>query len=366
MQIGKRIIISITNDITTDRRVLKIAHACHLNGFEVLLIGRKVKNSLPLNLPFKYKRLQFIFNRSALFYATYNIRLFFVLLFLKTDIFLANDTDTLLANYLVSKIRRKKLVFDAHELFPEVPELTHRPKVKRIWTKIEDRIFPHLKYCYTVCQPIADYYNKKYNINMKVVRNVPYYSQPVKEKLLYYSGKKIILYQGALNVGRGLEWVIDAMPHVNNAVLVIIGDGNITNALKQQVNNLKLNNKVFFLGRIAGAELHKYTPSADLGLCLLENRGLNYYYALPNRIFDYLHAGVPVLATNFPEIATIVDNNKTGILINHYEPEYLAKVLNDFFTEKFDTNHFTEIAKKFCWEEEEKILLDVVLEGCDE
>ena len=268
----KRIIISVTNDISTDRRVLKVAHSCHNNGFEVLLVGRKLKNTLPLHLPFKHKRLRLLFNRSVLFYAAYNIRLFFFLLFAKTDILLSNDTDTLPANYLVSKLRHKKLVFDAHELFPEVPELAHRPIVKRFWEQLEDAIFPHLKYCYTVCQPIADRYNEKYNINMQVVRNVPYISKQTTEKLLDYSGKKVILYQGALNIGRGVEWIIDAMPFVENAVFVIIGDGNITQALKARVNNLNLNDKVFFLGRISGSELHKYTPSADLGVCLLEHR----------------------------------------------------------------------------------------------
>jgi len=357
----KRIIISVTNDISTDRRVLKVAHSCHNNGYEVLLIGRKLKKCQPLLLPFKYKRLRFLFNRSALFYAAYNIRMFFLLLFSRADIFLSNDTDTLLANYLASKIRRKKLVFDAHELFPEVPELAHRPKVKQIWEKMEDWIFPHLKYCYTVCQSIADYYQKKYKINMHVVRNVPHYSLSSSEKLLDYSGRKIILYQGALNVGRGLEWIIDAMPLVNNAVFVIIGDGTIANELKEQVNNLNLNDKVFFLGRIAGSELHKYTPSADLGVCLLENRGLNYYYALPNRVFDYLHAGVPILATDFPEIANMVNTNHTGILINRYDPDYLAEVINDFFTKEFDISHFEEISKQFCWEEEEKIIIDKIM-----
>ena len=356
----KRIIISVTNDLSTDRRALKVAHSCHNNGYEVLLIGRKLKNSPPLYLPFKYKRMRLIFNRSVLFYAAYNIRLFFLLLFSKSDILLSNDTDTLPANFLASKIRRKKLVFDAHELFPEVPELAHRPKTKYIWQKIEDSIFPRLKHCYTVCQSIADYYNQKYNINMKVVRNVPHTSVPVNEKLLHYSNRKIILYQGAVNIGRGLEWVIDAMPFVENVVLVIIGDGDILNELKERVKNLQLEEKVVFLGRISGAELHKYTPSADLGLCLLENRGLNYYYSLPNRIFDYLHAGVPVLATDFPEIANIVKTLSTGMLVNHYEPEYLAEVINDFFIKGFDARRFAEIAKEFCWEEEEKVMLNII------
>ena len=357
----KRIIISVTNDLFSDQRVLKVAHSCQKHGFDVLLIGRKFKKSVPLNLPFSYKRLRLIFNRSALFYAEYNIRLFFLLMFSKADILLSNDTDTLLANYLVSKIRHKKLVFDAHELFPEVPELAHRPKVKRIWQKIEDWIFPHLKHCYTVCQSISDYYNDKYPIQMKMVRNVPYLSKYTDKKLLDYADKKIILYQGALNVGRGLEWVIDAMPSIENAVLVIIGDGDIANELKKKVNDLKISDKVFFLGRIAGSELHKYTPSADLGLCLLENRGLNYYYSLPNRIFDYLQAGVPVLATDFPEIANIVKPHKTGILISHYEPEYLAEIINNFFSEGFDTSHFAETAEEFCWEKEERILMEVII-----
>jgi hypothetical protein len=120
----KRIILSVTNDLCSDRRVLKVAHTCCHNGYDVLLVGRKLKKSPPLNLPFKSKRLRLCFNRSAFFYAEYNLRLFFLLLFSKVDILLSNDTDTLLANYLASKIRRKKLVFDAHEIFPEVPELT--------------------------------------------------------------------------------------------------------------------------------------------------------------------------------------------------------------------------------------------------
>jgi len=356
----KRIIISATNDLFSDQRVLKVAHSCHNNGYDVLVIGRRNKSFQTLNLPFQYKLFRLCFNRSVLFYAEFNLKIFFALLFSKVDILIANDTDTLLANFLVSRIRRKKLVFDAHEIFPELPELAHRPNTKQFWKKLEDWILPNLKHCYTVCQSISDYYNQKYNIHMKVVRNVPYLSNYVGEKLLNYPGKKIILYQGALNFGRGLEWAIDAMPLVDNAVLVIIGDGTIFNALKERVNNLQLNEKVFFLGRIAGSELYKYTPSADLGLCLLKNRGLNYYYSLPNRVFDYLHAGVPVLATDFPEIANVVRNYKTGVLINRYNPEYLADTLNDFFAKEFNTSHFPETAQKFCWENEEKVLLEIL------
>lgn len=356
---SKRIIISVTSDLITDQRVLKTANTCFKNGYEVLLVGRELKKSISLNLPFPVKRFRLIFNQSALFYAEFNIRLFFLLLFSRSDIFLANDTDSLPANFLAAKIRRKKLVFDAHELFPEVPELQNRKFIKKCWTKIEDIIFPHLINSYTVCSSIAEYYNKKYGIEMKVVRNVPYYAEPVKNKLNKKS-EKIILYQGALNLGRGLEWVLKAMPLIKNARLVIIGDGDLANVLKQMTVKLQINDRVDFIGRIEGDKMRGFTTTADIGLCLLENKGLSYYYSLPNRIFDYLNAGVPVLATDFPEIRNIVEQHKTGVTINHYEPEYLASVINEMLKNSIPTNHFETLSKVYCWENEEKVIIEIL------
>lgn len=356
----KRIIISVTSDLATDQRVLKVANSCHTHGYEVLLVGRKFKNSLTLHLPFAYKRMKLLFKRSAFFYAEYNVRLFFLLLFSRSDIFLSNDTDTLLANYYAAKIRRKKLVFDAHELFPETPELATRPRVRRMWEKIERRIFPRLRHSYTVCSSIAEYYKEKYGVDMGVVRNVPYYRQVSDSGKLSFPDKKIILYQGALNIGRGLEWVLNAMPYVHDAVLVIIGDGDIRIQLEQQAKNLNLGEKVVFLGRIPADELYEYTASADIGLCLLENKGLSYYYALPNRIFDYLQAKVPVLATKFPEIENVVKHYNTGVLINCYDENYLAGVINEMLEHPMDTSHFEAAARELCWENEEKVLLKII------
>lgn len=359
----KRIIISVSSDLSTDQRILKVARSCFSNGYDVLLVGRKLKNSQTLTLPFQYKRFRLLFNHSALFYVEINIRLFFLLLFSSSDILLSNDTDTLPANFIVKKIRRKKLVFDAHELFPEVPELANRPRVKHVWEKLEDWIFPQLTHSYTVCKSIADYYKNKYGIDMKVVRNVPYtYLTTEQKSKISYPNKKIIIYQGALNMGRGLEWVLDAMPSVENGILVIIGDGDIRRELEEQTKMLIIEDRVVFLGKITADKLYKYTSSAAIGLCLLEEKGLSYYYALPNRIFDYIQAGVPVLATRFPEITNIVETYKTGVLIDHYEPHYLAEVINDMLAFPFNTDHFETAAKELCWEKEEKILMSVISE----
>lgn len=358
----KRVVISVTNDLVTDQRVNRIATTLHNNGYEVLAVGHKLKTSCRVQRPYQTKLFRLIFNRKMFFYAEYNIRLFLFLLFVRADIFLSNDTDTLPANYMASRIRRKKLVFDAHEMFPEVPEVVGRRMVKKVWTRIENLFFPKLKNCYTVCQSIADVYNQRYGINMHVIRNISIYKPAEDEKKrLHVSDKKILLYQGAVNVGRGIEWTIDAMPYIENAIFYVAGDGDILQQLQNYVAEKQLNDKVIFLGRIPFEELHSYTVSADLGISLLENKGLNYYYSLPNRIFDFMHAQVPIIATNFPEIQKVVAGSDTGVLTDDHQPETLARAIKAALTEWENKPEKPAIFDKACrlynWETEEKKLL---------
>ena len=344
----------------TDQRVNKVASTLHNNGFEILLIGLQSKYYTSSEQPFATKRLPSFFKKGFLFYAEFNIRLFFFLLFSRCDILLANDTDTIIPNFLVSKIRREKLVVDLHELFPEVPEVTDRKFVKKVWTSIENILFPHIKTGYTVCQSIADYYKEKYGMRLKVIRNVPAKKLFVeKTEILKHNDKKIILYQGAVNVGRGIEWVIDAMPYIDNAVFVIVGKGDSYEELQEKVREMQLCGRVIFKGIVPFRELAAYTSCADLGVCLLEKRGLSYYYSLPNRVFDFMQAHVPLLATDFPEIANILNSYGTGRLINHYEPEYLAGVICEMLANPNEDSVYEKANNEFNWEKEEKILLDI-------
>jgi glycosyltransferase involved in cell wall biosynthesis len=359
----KTAVVCVSNDLTTDQRVHKTCLTLQKCGYWVIETGRLLPDSLTLERPYFTFRKKMWFTKGPQFYAELNIRLFLYLISKDVDLIFANDLDTLPAAYLVSKLRNKNLIFDAHELFPEVPELVTRPIIKGIWERIENRIFPHLTHSITVSKSISDYYKNKYNIQMHVVRNIPYYhnSKEIKPRISF-PGKKIILYQGALNKGRGLEMVLDAMPFIENAMLVIIGDGDIRRVLEEKTKKLKIENKVHFLGKISGDKLYEYTPSADIGLCLLENMGLNYYYSLPNRIFDYLQAGVPVLASRFPEIVNIVEKYNTGRLIDHFESTYLAGVIKTMLDNPLNTEHFDSVAKELCWENEEKGLISVINE----
>jgi glycosyltransferase involved in cell wall biosynthesis len=359
----KKVIVSVTNDLETDQRVHKVCTTLHDAGYEVLLAGRRFRKSKPISRDYRTYRMRLIFNRKAVFYAEYNLRLFFYLLFSRADIFLSNDTDSLPANYCASVLRRKALVFDAHEMFPEVPELVGRPLVKAVWRKIEDRIFPHLKHCYTVCASIADVYNERYGIGMQVVRNIPLAADPSLPVAVsprpISEDRHILLYQGAVNVGRGIEWVIDAMPCLDNCILYVVGDGDVMHEIQDRTRRLGLEDRIRFIGRIPFEKLAFYTSQAAIGLVLLENRGLNYYYALPNRIFDFMRAHVPVLVTDFPEIRRIVAIYNTGVLIDHYEPEYLAGVIREMLAAPVNHSDFENAERDLSWEQESKVILEI-------
>ena len=235
----KRVVVSVINDLSFDQRVDKVCTTLTNNGFDVLLIGRKLKESIPISRDYQTTRMNLLFTKGVWFYAFFNLRLFFKLLFIKADVFHANDLDTLLANSWASKLRRKPLIYDSHEYFTGVPEIQDRPKVKKAWEKIEKSIFPKLKYIFTVNQSIADLYRAQYNIKVQVLRNVPKSDDLKKTKSRSDLGipldKKIVLVQGTgINIDRGIEELLEAIAIMDNTILYIVGSGDVLHQLKER------------------------------------------------------------------------------------------------------------------------------------
>ncbi|MGQ0828419.1 MAG: glycosyltransferase [Bacteroidota bacterium] len=365
----KRAIVSVINDLSTDQRVHKVCTTLHKLGYDVILIGRKQDKSLPLNQrDYKTKRMYLLFKTGPLFYAEYQLRLFFYLLFHKTDVLVSNDLDTLLPNYLISKLKGRHLVYDSHELFCEVPELQNNPLKKRIWKSIERRIFPKLKHVFTVNDSIAKIYSDEYKVNVKVVRNIPSALKAIPKKskteLNLPTDKKIIILQGAgINIDRGAEEAVQAMQYINNVVLLIIGSGDVIDILKQMVNKLNLSDKVKFIGKVPFEQLLQYTHHADLGLTLDKDTNVNYRYSLPNKLFDYIHAGVPVLSSNLVEIKKIIDQYNIGECIYNHNPKHIAEKINSILNNEVllqAWKHNTQkAAAELNWEKEEQVLVEV-------
>ena len=270
-----------------------------------------------------------LFKTGPPFYIFFTLRLFFKLLFKKNDLLYSNDLDTLLPNFLVSKLRNIPLIYDSHELFCEVPELQQSPFKRRAWLKLESSIVPRLKYCITVNESIAKIFASKYRVPFTVVKNIPdtpkdFVAQS-KQELKLPSDKKIIILQGAgINIDRGAEELVDAMQFTNNVLLLVIGSGDCWPLLKQKVKALALETKVLMIDKLPKNVLMNYTYNADLGISIDKNTNPNYYNSLPNKIFDYLHAGVPILASRLPEIENIISTYQAGDFIDSYDPKHIA------------------------------------------
>ncbi len=366
----KKAIVSVINDLTTDQRVHRHCLCLADHNYQVQLVGRSLRTSkLVDNREYSTLRFKLPFETGPLFYASYNIRLFIHLLFTKADLLFSNDLDTLLPNYLVSRLKRIDLIYDSHELFSEVPEVQARPMVKAFWKWLERTLLPKVSYLMTVNGSIAETYMKWYGVDMKVHRNLPMKRVASitvsRSQLDLPTTKKIIVLQGAgINVDRGAEEAVQAMQYLNDHVLLIIGSGDVINKLKLMVADLQLEEKVKILGRMPYTEMMEYTACADLGLSLDKDTNLNYRLSLPNKLFDYLQAGTPVLVSQLPELAKVVIENGVGELLKGHDPKELAHQIQTMLGNSEKMNEFRQNCKKaskeLVWENERKVLDNMI------
>jgi glycosyltransferase involved in cell wall biosynthesis len=327
---NKRVAFSVTNCICFDQRVLKIAGEVEKLGCSIEIIGRRSSVcSDTVTVPFKTKRFVMFFKKGFLFYAFFNIRLFFFLLFHKFDLLVSNDLDTLLPNFVVSKLKRLPLVYDSHEYFTGLPELQNRPFVTGVWRRIEKAIFPGLKYVMTVSEPIASFYEKEYKVRPVVVRNLSRNAGEIVPFSRYQLGIRpedlLAIIQGTgINIDKGAEELIEAVAMTEDVCLLVVGSGDIVPRLKEMVQNLDIGQKVRFIPSVKWDVLLKYTKASDIGMCIEKDTNLNYHYSLPNKLFDYIAAGIPVVVSDLPETRKIVIESGCGITLSSVTPEQIS------------------------------------------
>lgn len=333
-----------------------------LNGYTLTVAGRRLKYSVPVTgRPYRVRRFRLPWNRGPLFYAVLNMRFLVYLLQTKVDIILANDLDTLPACFLAARLRGKKLVFDSHELFSEVPELVHRRYVRRVWQFFERLLIPRIKFGITVSQSIADHYQQLYGTSFLVIRNAGRFKYDHEFEPAIASRERLIIYQGVLNLGRGLEMLIKSMKYLDQVKLWIVGGGDIGKKLKSLTGRLKLRNQVDFVGRLPIDDLWKFTSQASIGVSLEEDLGLNYQYALPNKLFDYIQARIPVIVSDLPEMKALVNQYGIGEVLTDRSPEGLASQIREMLQSKIPGEKYRVnlelAARELCWEREEEKLV---------
>jgi glycosyltransferase involved in cell wall biosynthesis len=370
---SKRIAVVVISDLVTDQRVHKVCRTLSEEGHQVTLIGARRKKSLPLTeRPYKARRITMLFQKKIFFYAEFNLRVFFRLLFLRTDIVLGNDLDVMPACFLVSRIRKKPLVYDTHEYFLGMPELAGRPFVKRIWQALEAFIFPRLDTIYTICDSFCELYRNDYQKELRTVRNVPYLQTgaftllPAAIQNKIPSGRKILLFQGAgINPERGVEELVLAMQYLDPFLyhLLIVGGGDIFDKIVAMVRSHSLSDRITILPKQPFEILRAITRQAHLGLSLDKPTNINHLYGLPNKIFDYLHCEVPVLVSRLVELERIVNEYQVGGFIENHDPEHIADriraLLRDERALEIWSENTRRVRQELNWEQEGKIVADI-------
>ena len=352
-----RIIFTVTNDLNYDQRMIRICNTLSDAGHEVKLVGVQFKKSLPLKeKKYSQKRIRIAFKKGFSFYFSYNVKLFFFLLFQKTDIFCCIDLDTMLPVYFVSALKRKARVYDAHEYFSQQKEIITRPKIYRFWHFIEKRFVPKFKNGYTVSEGIANAFKKNYKVSYEVIRNFPL----LKCLPVNASESKIIFYRGSVNDGRGFDYLIPAMKMIN-AQLVICGDGNFFEQAKLLVEKNNLENKIELKGKVFPDELEEITLKAFIGINLVEPLGENQFLSLANKFFDYIQNGIPQLTMNFPEYRKINAEFEVAILLDNLSPGSISDAVNLLMEDKELYSRLKDnciIARQiYNWQNEERKLL---------
>ncbi len=361
----KRIVFTVTNDLVTDQRMIRICNTLQDAGYQVTLVGRIRPSSLSLSShSFTQHRLNCTFQKGALFYAEFNIRLLFWLLFNPTDIIGAVDADTILPCTLVSILRHKKLTFDAHEYFTEVPELQNKSVIKSIWQQVLTACVHKATRAYTVGGELANLFSQQYGVPFAVVHNMP--TQKTTEIVDKHT--KIVWYQGDLNEGRGLEETILACKGLP-VQLHIAGDGLLKQQLMQVVEEHNLTHQVTFLGKIKPEELHVYTQKAWLGVNVLASTSLSYQYSVANKFFDYVQAHVPSICADFVEYKKLNAQYEVARLSACSVAEirsHITYLLNNETAYQQLVTQCKEAAKHWVWEHESKKLLELYQQVCND
>lgn len=316
---------------------------------------------------FKLKKRKF----SLLFYLSFAARLKLELFKTKANIYFAEDIYTLPFVVFFAKLHRAKIYYNSRELYAFTGGLRNRNIIQAMLRKLESFFIHKADLVLTTGEMDSDFIHKFYKIeNTLVIRNIPIKKQSEKivdlrNKLGIKKDCKILIYQGVLLEGRGLHLIIKTLTSFPNAHLVIIGDGFLKDELLALSNKIGIANRVHFLGMKKQDELINFTAAGDIGLAIIENISISYYHALPNKLFEYIMAGLPVLSSNLPQMEQIVNQYKIGKVIDPENPEEIETALNnllnnpDLLVEY--RNNCKLAAEELNWENEYKKVHKILL-----
>ncbi len=385
-----KVAVLLNGSISHDSRVIKsIKTMAKMHQVDLFYINGEKNDSLIFkNLPVglhSTPHLDPFFSRILRHTFFYNEFLFLEKTVLKNnviyDFIVANDLPCLKPAVALKKRMKAKLIYDSHEIytetlnqfFPKNPPFFKKPifdfslsAMRFLGEREEKKLLYSVDHFITVGEGLKIYFTKKYGFaDIKVVMNCPSLDTITTKAVDLHSllkiapGQFIVIYQGTLNQGRGLDTLIKAFSEVDKHIsLVILGDGPFLDYLVQLTTQLGLEDRVYFHKSVPLEELAGYTKGADIGISLLEDFNLSKKYAAPNKLFEYLHAGLPVIINDTFESEIVFNKYKIGKLTK-MDSNVLAASINTVSKENLEQyrEECKKAAQEYCWEKQEKVLL---------
>ena len=309
----------------------------------IVTVGAKTKEYLGFPI---HRIAQLTWPSRKIRFIQYNLKAALIGMRLKANIYHAVDVDTLAAAFWAANKAGGKVIYEARELYTELEPLRGRNLVRSFWNNLEKRLIGKAARVVTINDSIADELCRRYRIKKPdVIRNVaksPNSIKPIdlRRKFGIPDDHKIIVYQGVLRRGQGLLYQLEILSYLDRVMMMFIGEGPIESELKEKSSSLNVDDKVIFVGSVPPDELLNYTASADAGILLMEDIALNNRLALPQKLFQYLIAGIPQVVSPMPEISRFVEDEKTGVVVSINDPREAADTIAGFI---FDENLYSAV-----------------------
>lgn len=337
----KKVCISFLGNANHDSRITNLSASLRNDGFDVSIIAfdwRTIdEDQVSENVKiFKLKRS----GTNLFFYLSFSVKLLKELFKSRAKIFFAEDIYTLPFVTLAAKIKKGKIIYNSRELYAFIGGLTRRHLLQETIKTIESFFIKRVDLILTTGEMDTAFIRDFYKVNnLLTIRNIPMLQKPNKKvdlrsKYKIPNDKIILLYQGVIIGGRGIKLLLEAMTELPQTVLVLFGDGEEKESFQLHACELKLETRVIFAGTVDQQELINYTCEGDIGAALIENISVSYYHALPNKLFEYIMAGIPVLSSDLPQMKNIVEKYKVGKAININEKKNVVNALKEMIENK--------------------------------
>lgn len=378
----RQVCMLVLNDVSSDPRVTKEANSLK-DQYDVKVIGIRKSQELPLDESHNGYRILRVNHIKKLHNKKLNLISIIMLLVSKlivmlkiarraykekADIYHAHDFEMLPVAYFVSRLRRSKIIYDSHELWVE-QRADFPGWFKKIVRTLEGFLVRRTDLIITVNNSIAQELRERYHLSVTptILRNFTPYQELTKEKFNSINGKKTItvLYHGGYNVDRGLEELIQSVEYLRPEVILRLrGMGPLEDHLKELADSFIKEGRVEFCTPVPMQELVTEARESHIGVIPYKPTCLNNYYSLPNKLSEYLMAGLAVCASDLPEIRFLNDEVQFGELFDPYDPKSIAKSINQLAEQTDALTQYKERARSWAenegnWEKEQKVLLEV-------